>query len=314
MFEWVLVDERFEAVNRMAPLVKFLQNVEVMIEMLLSQYGTQSGKWKTILVIELIKFLVKMYAIVKSKCKVALDYSVLPTDFQLEFENRQSTEYAERMAKGEIPSAMDINVTYQQQQNQQQQHHHQRFNIGKRTGHKLPRMIPLSNQQQQQQNRGRSPKPTLLLSNYEARETMKRQRYIALLAGEITHAIRPVIYVILLMRYNLKSWKPWLVSLLIDITSRYLTSYAQKDHIDTNDIAPWEKNTNALTIQDEFRRRMSLWFYYLLRSPLFDKIIAPVVRGLSNRVSRIPLISSLVVNILEYLLALQSYYFYTAAS
>lgn len=288
------------------------------------------------------RFLVKLYTVLKSKCKVYVDYSVLPTDFQLEFEQRQINEHMDRMKEG-----MDGEGATHQIESMPNfaldNHDKRRHTVGKRTGHRLPAMTSLPSTRHKQQKA-----VTMLLSNHAARDTMTMPHYAALIAGEIAHAIRPVIYgvcaaaavasnffisfyyyyyyfiviwnltfssfeVVLIMRYSVKSWKPWIISLCIDLLSRSLTNFARRNK-PPKDTLPWEENMSALILQDEFRRRMGLWFYYLLRSPLFDKVIAPVIKALFDKVERVPLVSSFVVNIFSYLLALQTYYFYTAAS
>lgn len=38
-------------------------------------------------------------------------------------------------------------------------------------------------------------------------------------AGELVHVLRPLVYVVLLKRFGLTSWKPWLASLVLDLAS-----------------------------------------------------------------------------------------------
>jgi hypothetical protein len=40
-------------------------------------------------------------------------------------------------------------------------------------------------------------------------------------AGELLHLLRPLLYVYLLKRYGLRSWKPWVLSLGFDLASGY---------------------------------------------------------------------------------------------
>jgi hypothetical protein len=41
-------------------------------------------------------------------------------------------------------------------------------------------------------------------------------------AGELAYVLRPLVYVVLLKRYGLTSWKPWLTSLALDLASGVL--------------------------------------------------------------------------------------------
>jgi peroxin-16 len=41
-------------------------------------------------------------------------------------------------------------------------------------------------------------------------------------AGEFVHVMRPLVYVVMLRRYGLTSWKPWLTMLALDAASGVL--------------------------------------------------------------------------------------------
>ena len=54
----------------------------------------------------------------------------------------------------------------------------------------------------------------------------KRQAaaYRLVIAGELLHILRPVLYVAALRRWGRRSWKPWLISLTVELMSGRLTT------------------------------------------------------------------------------------------
>lgn len=105
--------------------------------------------------------------------------------------------------------------------------------------------------------------------------------------GELIYILRPVVYIILLRKYGKQSWKPWLVSLMLESFSYTLST----DIVFNTQLTKLE--------QKEYKRRLYLLKYYLIRKPLFDDITKPYINSLVNTVKKIPIIS-LVSGILEY--------------
>jgi peroxin-16 len=44
--------------------------------------------------------------------------------------------------------------------------------------------------------------------------------------GEAVHIFRPLVYVLMIRKFGMKSWTPWLVSLAVEITSLGIHSHA----------------------------------------------------------------------------------------
>jgi len=117
--------------------------------------------------------------------------------------------------------------------------------------------------------------------------------------AELLHIVRPIIYVLAMIKFGDKTWKPWLISLLTDLISlRYYVQSAKK----LDDVQA-----------DEATRRISLLGYYLLRSPAFEGIMT---RLLGKRQDTEPqsTLGRIVSSAREYLEAYQDHYFYTAAT
>jgi len=75
------------------------------------------------------------------------------------------------------------------------------------------------------------------------------------LLSEVLFAIRPVLYVLAIIKYGKSSWKPWVISLAVEALSRGLAHYS--------------KQQASSTEVEEYNKRNLLFVYYLLREPLF---------------------------------------------
>lgn len=125
---------------------------------------------------------------------------------------------------------------------------------------------------------------------------------------------------ILLRVYGMKSWTPWIVSLIVDAASKFLSYYATEQTFKNG------RSVRGSVVKGEIGRRLGLLFYYLFKSPAFDNVVSPCIKYVHDKLAKIPIISTIlgtlfqcsfhifIVNFIEYLLALQRYYFYTESS
>lgn len=122
-------------------------------------------------------------------------------------------------------------------------------------------------------------------------------------ASEVIYIARPVAYVaaIALSKAGTrqKSWGPVLVSLTFDLLSRLLTPKLSQ-------LGP------AQTA--EYTRRTMAYFFYLARSPVFERFTKGPLLRFAALLAKIPLVGTFASSIIELLISLQVYYFYTAAS
>lgn len=131
-----------------------------------------------------------------------------------------------------------------------------------------------------------------------------------LVAGEVLHVVRPLVYVAMLRRYGVRSWSPWLTSLAVELSSIVLTSAggrlaARKD----KSLPVWTE-----VEQRELLRRKLLLLYYLIRSPMYEAAVRQAVHRVQGVCSYVPLLRTVVDKAVEILEGVQSYYTYTAAS
>jgi peroxin-16 len=149
-------------------------------------------------------------------------------------------------------------------------------------------------------------------------------------AGEVCFIMRPVVYVGLLRVFGIRSWKPWLVSLAVELASAELTRSAWARSNDAalqaaRDLASSTGSSIASLYArqgiklssrelDELTRRKVLLLLYLVRDPLFGRRTQPALRAVLRATSRVPLLSwlvSLPVGLLE---GVQRYYTYTSGA
>lgn len=118
--------------------------------------------------------------------------------------------------------------------------------------------------------------------------------------GEVLWIIRPVIFVILKLKFG-RSWKPWMISLIVDLISRRMS----------------KKEDLSGTEEAELSRRRSILFLYALRSPFFEflqQLFGPAAEHLYNISGRLPGIQTAWDFISEILYVYRTRYFYLAGS
>ena len=142
-----------------------------------------------------------------------------------------------------------------------------------------------------------------------------------LMAGEIIHILRPLVYSYSCGSSGERSWRPWLTSLGMDAAAFACTARAGGGGpmslltpVGTGDdgalVLPYLDEEQAA----ELRRRKMLWFLYLMRSPAFELLAEPVSRGAAGVFEGVPLLGGMAVYALNMLLYVQRHHFYTSAS
>ncbi|WCJ23126.1 shrunken seed protein (SSE1) [Euphorbia peplus] len=131
-----------------------------------------------------------------------------------------------------------------------------------------------------------------------------------LVMGEVLFITRPLIYVMFIRRYGIRSWIPWFISLAVDFTGiGFLTKLAKTKHD--------EKTQHFhLTVseKDELRRRKFLWALYLMRDPFFSKYTRQRLESTEKVLEPVPLIGLLTGKIVELIVGAQTRYTYMSGS
>nr|XP_057933619.1 peroxisomal biogenesis factor 16 [Doryrhamphus excisus] len=114
--------------------------------------------------------------------------------------------------------------------------------------------------------------------------------------AETVYISRPLVHLLCLGLCGKQSWKPWLVSAALELSSFAVLHERRFDN-------RWER--------EEMRRRTFLLLYYLVRSPFYDRYseqkIVFLLRLLANHVPGIGLIAR---PLMDYLPSWQNIYFY----
>ncbi|KAJ9539468.1 hypothetical protein OSB04_032201 [Centaurea solstitialis] len=127
------------------------------------------------------------------------------------------------------------------------------------------------------------------------------------LMGELMFIARPLVYVLLIRKYGLRSWLPWFVSLsfdLIGMSSSTMSLISQKDkHLSLSEPE-----------KDELRRRKLLLALYLMRDPCFGKYTRQRLESTEKTLEHVPVVGFLAGKLIELLVGAQTRYTYTSGS
>ncbi|CAH8325281.1 unnamed protein product [Eruca vesicaria subsp. sativa] len=126
--------------------------------------------------------------------------------------------------------------------------------------------------------------------------------------GEVLFITRPLIYVLFIRRYGIRSWIPWAISLSVDVLGMGILS----------NLKLWGEQSKQINFsqpeRDELRRRKMLWAFYLMRDPFFTKYTRQKLESSQKKVEPVPLIGFLTEKIVELLVGAQSRYTYISGS
>ncbi|XP_072905207.1 peroxisomal biogenesis factor 16 [Hemitrygon akajei] len=122
--------------------------------------------------------------------------------------------------------------------------------------------------------------------------TLGKQETVA----EVLHIARPLVHLVTLSICGRRSWKPWLVSGILDVSSLCLL-----------------KDAKVVTAEEqaELRRRTFMLLYYLLRSPFYDRYSEAMILFLLRLLAdHIPGVGLVARPLMDYLPVWQKVYFY----
>ncbi|CAN6481122.1 unnamed protein product [Victoria cruziana] len=127
--------------------------------------------------------------------------------------------------------------------------------------------------------------------------------------GEVLYIMRPLIYVLFIRKYGLRSWIPWLSSLSVDILAMSLLS-------STANLSRKSKNPLLLSAveKDELKRRKLLWAFYVLRDPFFSKYARHQLENSEKILNPIPFVGFFTAKLVELIIGAQTRFTYTSAS
>ncbi|XP_023612444.1 peroxisomal biogenesis factor 16 isoform X1 [Myotis lucifugus] len=246
-----------------------LECVEVFMEMGAAKVWGEVGRWLVIALIQLAKAVLRMFLLIWFKAGLQTSPPIVPLDR----ETQAQPPDGEHSGSGQEQSY-----------------------VGKRS-HRVVRTLqntpslhsrhwgaPQQQERRQQQHQEElSVTPTPL----GLQETIAESLYIA----------RPLLHLLSLGLWGQRSWKPWLLSGVVDVTSLSLLS-----------------DRKGLTRRErlELRRRTILLLYYLLRSPFYDRFSeARILFLLQLLADHVPGVGLVTKPLMDYLPAWQKIYFYS---
>uniref|UniRef100_A0A0D9VBK3 Peroxisomal membrane protein PEX16 n=1 Tax=Leersia perrieri TaxID=77586 RepID=A0A0D9VBK3_9ORYZ len=116
--------------------------------------------------------------------------------------------------------------------------------------------------------------------------------------GEVVHIFRPLVYVLLIKKFGIRSWTPWLVSFAVEITSLGIHSRA----------------TDLHQRGGKLKRRKMMWALYVMRDPFFARYTRRHLQKAEKVLNPVPLIGFLTGKLVELVEGAQSRYTYTSGS
>ncbi|KAL7878344.1 hypothetical protein AOLI_G00093180 [Acnodon oligacanthus] len=254
--------------QRLLTWLSVLEYVEVFTEMGATKLWGEAGRWLVIVLIQIAKAILRLLLLFWYKSGIQTSPPIIPLDRDSElYNNDQDGQEVEEDA------------TF----------------IGQRSGRV---MRPL----------GSAPSLHARLWGVPNRERKRRHQVEELqfsptplglqeTIAESLYISRPLVHLACLGLCGRRSWKPWLISGLLEITSFSLLSDTTK---------PLNRREKA-----EMRRRAFLLLYYLLRSPFYDRYsetkILFLLRFLADYVPGVGLVAR---PLMEYLPIWQKIYFY----
>ncbi|XP_062950189.1 peroxisomal biogenesis factor 16 [Cynocephalus volans] len=245
-----------------------LECVEVFMEMGAAKVWGEVGRWLVIALIQLAKAVLRMFLLIWFKAGLQTSPPIVPLD---------------RETQAQAPDG-DHSPG-----NQEQSYVGKRSNRVVRTLQNTP-SLHSRHWGAPQQREGRQQQPELLSGTptpLGLQETIAESLYIA----------RPLLHLISLGLWGQRSWTPWLLSGVVDVTSLSLLS-----------------DRKGLTRRErlELRRRTILLLYYLLRSPFYDRFSeARILFLLQLLADHVPGVGLVTRPLMDYLPTWQKIYFYS---
>ncbi|XP_073045161.1 peroxisome biogenesis protein 16-like isoform X1 [Primulina eburnea] len=126
--------------------------------------------------------------------------------------------------------------------------------------------------------------------------------------GEVLFILRPLIYVLLIRKYGVRSWLPWLASLVVDVIGNGSSSLVS---------VMWHNSKGfhfSNLENNELKRRRLLWALYLMRDPFFTKYTSQRLAGAQKLLEPVPIIGLLTEKLVELLVGAQTRYTYMSGS
>ncbi|KAF5744340.1 peroxisome biogenesis protein 16-like isoform X2 [Tripterygium wilfordii] len=128
--------------------------------------------------------------------------------------------------------------------------------------------------------------------------------------GETLFIMRPLIYVLFIRKYGIRSWIPWFLSLVVDFFGiGFITKVAKR-------VGGGKEQQFCFSTaeKDELKRRKLLWALYLMRDPFFSKYTRQRLESTEKLLEPVPVVGFLTSKIVELVIGAQTRYTYMSGS
>ncbi|KAK7486694.1 hypothetical protein BaRGS_00022095 [Batillaria attramentaria] len=256
--------------KRLMQVITVLEYVEVFVEMTAQRLWGQTGRWVAITAIQVVKAAARYLLLTYFKAGIQPVPPITPLNRRLFCQDLQQQQ-EEQQRKEQVPFTVTLKRSGKTMRT---------LAMTPQLSHRDWRLPGLGKQETAKSRENFSPTP------------LNQQRTL----GETIHIFKPLVHLSSLYMFGLSSWKPWLLSGGLDVTSLCLMG-------DPKDLNPNE--------QGEMRRRCLMLLLYLLRSPFYDRYSqARIIMLLKLMADNIPGVSLLMRPLLDYLPQWQKVYFY----
>ncbi|XP_055505788.1 peroxisomal biogenesis factor 16 isoform X1 [Leucoraja erinacea] len=258
--------------QRLMTWLTVLEHVEVFMEMCSAKLRGEGCRWLVIVLIQLCKAVLRVMLLLWYKAGIQTSPPIAP----LNREKHVCSEARDGHPSGESEDSQCCCATF--------------------VGHRSRRVV-----------RTLERTPTLHFRRWGVPEEEKHRhshgdRHLPTVLGrqemmaEALYIARPLVHLVTMCICGRGSWKPWLVSGILDVTSLSLLK---------------EAKAMATGERAELRRRTFMLLYYLLRSPFYDRYSEAVILFLLRLLAdHIPGIGLVARPLMDYLPAWQKVYFY----
>ncbi|KAE9622052.1 putative peroxisome membrane protein, Pex16 [Lupinus albus] len=128
--------------------------------------------------------------------------------------------------------------------------------------------------------------------------------------GEVLFITRPLVSVLFIRKYSIRSWTPWFLSLAFDCIGMSILSLV------ATSVAGRKERRIYLSAseKDEVKRRKLLFVLYILKDPFFSKYTRQKLESIEKVLEPVPVIGFLTAKAVELIIGCQTRYTYISGS
>ncbi|XP_050386226.1 peroxisome biogenesis protein 16 [Argentina anserina] len=290
--------------------ISALKDLETLVEVVAQHYFGDEKKWNYIAIMEASKVLVRLALFQNSGYKMLLHGGQTPNDEKnLEVSTPQHRSSGGFVKTGGQHGNGDLRNNHAQDPWNLERRALSALN---RFGEKARSISDPEWLRRVQHHHAIMEPPTpvverLTISTILSKKGLHGALYVA---GEVLFITRPLIYVLFIRKYGVRSWIPWFLSFAVDVAGMGILSRI------TSSTSGTEEQQFHLSVSEknEVKRRKLLWALYLMRDPFFSKYTRGRLESTENVLEHIPVVGFLAGKLVELLSGAQTRYTYMSGS